>query len=275
MLKIKEYVKPSSLEEAYQLNQKKSSVILGGMLWLKMQNRQVGTAIDLSGLGLDQIEETPDAFSLGAMVTLRQMERHEGLNELTQGAVRESVKCIVGVQFRNLATVGGSVYGRFGFSDVLTLLEALGASVELYHGGILPIETFAAMPYDRDLLVRVLVPKTKRKVAYVSQRNTKTDFPVLTCCVAVEEDRTVRCAIGARPMKAVCLTDEQGILKDGITKERAEAFGDYVKAQVTMGSNLRGSSEYRSLIAGVLVRRGLLAIQEREGGTDADTSMDQ
>ena len=60
MIKIKEYVKVQSLEEAWQLNQKKSSVILGGMLWLKMQNRNVGTAIDLSGLGLDKIEETPE-----------------------------------------------------------------------------------------------------------------------------------------------------------------------------------------------------------------------
>ena len=263
MLKIKDYVKAGSLEEAYELNQKKSSVVVGGMLWLKMQNRQVGTAIDLSGLGLDKIEETEDAFSIGAMTTLRQIERHEGLNALTQGAVRESVKSIVGVQFRNLATVGGSVYGRFGFSDVLTLFEALGASVELYHGGIIPIETFAAMPYDRDILIRVIVPKTKRQTAYLSQRNTKTDFPVLACCVAVEEDGTVRCAVGARPMKAVCLTDEQGILKGGITKESAEAFGEYVKAQVPMGSNLRGSREYRTLLAGVLAKRALLAIADR------------
>ena len=39
--------------------------------------------------------------------------------------MREAVRHIVGVQFRNCATVGGSVYGRFGFSDVLTLLLAL------------------------------------------------------------------------------------------------------------------------------------------------------
>ena len=38
----------------------------------------------------------------------------------TAGAVREAVRHIVGVQFRNCATVGGSIYGRFGFSDVLT-----------------------------------------------------------------------------------------------------------------------------------------------------------
>ena len=39
MLTIKQYVKASSLEEAYELNQKKSNVVLGGMLWLKMQRK--------------------------------------------------------------------------------------------------------------------------------------------------------------------------------------------------------------------------------------------
>ena len=53
MLKIREYVKVKDLEEAYQLNQKRSACVLGGMVWLKMGSRNVGTAIDLSGLGLD------------------------------------------------------------------------------------------------------------------------------------------------------------------------------------------------------------------------------
>ena len=56
MLKIKEYVKAESLEQAYELNQKRTNCILGGMLWLKMSNRNVQKAIDLSGLGLNQIE---------------------------------------------------------------------------------------------------------------------------------------------------------------------------------------------------------------------------
>ena len=58
MLKIKNYVKAESLEEAYELNQKRTACVLGGMVWLKMGNRNVTTAIDLSGLGLDTITET-------------------------------------------------------------------------------------------------------------------------------------------------------------------------------------------------------------------------
>ena len=71
MLKIKEYVKAESLEQAYELNQKKTNCVIGGMLWLKMVTRNVQKAIDLSGLGLDQIEENDEEFSIGAMVTLR------------------------------------------------------------------------------------------------------------------------------------------------------------------------------------------------------------
>ena len=120
MLTIREYKKAESLEEAYTLNQKKSNRVIGGMIWLKMETLNVGTAIDLSGLGLDTIEETETEFRIGAMASLRALELHEGLAAYTNGAMRESVRHIVGVQLRNLATVGGSLYSRFGFSDVLT-----------------------------------------------------------------------------------------------------------------------------------------------------------
>ena len=118
MIKIREYVKVKNLEEAYQLNQKKSSCVLGGMVWLKMGSRNVGTAIDLSGLGLDSIEEDQNEFRIGAMVSLRDLETDKGLEQYTHGAMKESLRHIVGVQFRNCATVGGSIFGRFGFSDV-------------------------------------------------------------------------------------------------------------------------------------------------------------
>ena len=87
--------------------------------------------------------EDEDQFSIGAMATLRDIEMHEGLNAYAGGAIADAVKDIVGVQFRNMATVGGSIWGRFGFSDVLTIFLAMDAYVELYKGGIVPLEQFA------------------------------------------------------------------------------------------------------------------------------------
>ncbi len=272
MLEIRSFRRAESLEEAWELNQKKTNRVIGGMLWLKMSHGRCGTAIDLSGLGLDRIEEDDEAFRIGCMATLRQLETHPALNAYSCGAVRDAVKSIVGVQFRNLATVGGSVWGRFGFSDVLTVFTALGASVELYKRGILPIEEFAALPYDRDLLVRIIVPKCgagKAGFAALSVRNSATDFPVLTVAAgcfhggndAVGSGRLcpgIRVTVGARPQKAVLLEDPEGILKDGVTAESAAAYGVWAAEQVPVGSNLRGSADYRKHLTEVLVRRALL-----------------
>ncbi len=160
MLKIKSYVKVKSIAEAYELNQKRTACVLGGMVWLKMGNRNVSTAIDLSGLGLDVIQELEDEFVIGCMTSLRDLETDSRLYAYTHGAVKESLRHIVGVQFRNCATVGGSIYGRYGFSDVLTMFLAMDTWVELYHEGRLPLQEFVNRKKDRDILVNIIVKKT-------------------------------------------------------------------------------------------------------------------
>ena len=261
MMTIREYKKAESLEEAWQLNQKKQNRVLGGMIWLKMENINVGTAIDLSGLGLDTIEETEESFAIGAMVTLRQLELHEGLAAYTEGAVRESVRHIVGVQLRNLATVGGSLYSRFGFSDVLTIFLALNASVELYKGGVVPLSEYAQRPYDRDILVRLIVKKEEAEFFYQSVRNSQTDIPVLTCAAARLENGSYRIAIGARPLKAVLF---ELPAKAGVSaQELAQNFADEVKQKIVTGSNMRGNAEYRRHLAGVLTKRAVLELEAR------------
>lgn len=260
MVTIQKYIRAKSLEEAYTLNQNKRNRIMGGMLWLKTSSGSVGTMIDLSGLGLDTIEEDDQQFTIGAMVTLRQLERHAGLNAYTNHAISDSVKDIIGVQFRNSATVGGSFWGRFGFSDVLTIFLALDSYVELYKGGIIPMEQFAAMKWDNDLLVRVIVKKQPLKVVYKTMRIQRTDFPVITCAVA-QVNGEYREAIGARPGRAMLIRDERHILTEGITKDSIVAFADYAAEITPTGSNIRGSGAYRTHLIRVLTQRCLTELE--------------
>lgn len=259
MITIQNYVRAQSLEEAWQLNQKRNNRILGGMLWMKMGSGSVTNAIDLCDLGLDTITETDDEFSIGAMVCLRQLEQHPGFQAYTHGAFTKAVQDIVGVQFRNLATIGGSLWGRFGFSDVLTVLLAMDSYVELYKGGIIPLEDFAAMKYDNDLLVRLIVKKAPGAFVYQAVRIQRTDFPVLNCTVS-RVNGEYRAVIGARPGRGILLRDEKGILAEGITETSAAAFADYVAVTVPTGSNTRGSAEYRTHLARVLTRRSILEL---------------
>ena len=260
MIRIQNYVRAESLEEAYRLNQNKRNRILGGMLWLKMSDIAVPTAIDLSALGLNEIEETEEEFSIGAMVTLRQLELHEGLNAYAQGAVAKAVHDIVGVQFRNMATVGGSIYGRFGFSDVLTVFLAMDTYVELYRRGIVSLEEFANMEKDRDILVRLIVKKRPGRFAYQAMRNQRTDFPVLTCAAA-QLDGKYRVVVGARPAKARLLRDEQNLLSSGVNEERARAFAAFAADTLPTSGNVRGTADYRTHLIRVLTRRTLLELE--------------
>lgn len=248
MITIQKYVRAQSLEEAWQLNQRGRNRVVGGMLWLRLSRGGVGTAIDLSGLGLDKIEETETEFSIGAMATLRQLEQHEGLNAYTGGAVKNALKDIVGVQFRNMATIGGSIWGRFGFSDVLTVFLAMDCCVELYKGGIVPLEQFANMKKDSDILVRLIVKKAPGKVVYTAMRNQRTDFPVLTCALSSIGGQP-KAVIGARPAKAMVIRDENGLMPDG------KAFAAYVAQNAPTDSNIRGSAAYRTHLVRVLVER--------------------
>ena len=251
MLKYKHFVQPESLEEALKLNQVRTNCVLGGTGWLKMGGRNWNNAIDLGALGLDQVEETEDSWRIGAMVTLRQLEKHSELNAYTHGALRDCVKHIVGVQFRNCATIGGTIWGRYGFSDVLTCLMALDCSVELAAAGEIALPEFAEQKMDNDIITHVIVRKTPIAAAYDSFRNTETDFPVLTAAVARAEEGW-RAAIGARPARAVRVTAE--------TEEKLLQ----AVAGLNYGSNTRASGEYRAHLAQVLTQRCITQIKGRE-----------
>ena len=259
MITIQKYVRAQSLEEAWQLNQNKRNRILGGMLWLRLGKGTVNTAIDLCDLGLNTIEETEEQFSIGAMATLRDLEIHTGLNAYAGNAVANALKDIVGVQFRNMATVGGSIWGRFGFSDVLTVFLAMDAYVELYKGGIVPLAQFASMKKDNDILVRLIVKKSPCKVVYTAMRNQRTDFPVIACAVS-QVNGVYQASIGARPARAQVWQDTEGLLSGGITADSAKAFAAFVAENAPTEGNVRGSAAYRSHLIRVLTERAILEL---------------
>lgn len=262
MITIDNYVKPATLEEAYKLNQARSSRVMGGMMWMRLGKAHVKTLIDLSGLGLDEIHDEDNVIKIGAMCTLRQVEECEALRELFGDGIAESIRHIVGVQFRNQATIGGSIYGRFGFSDVLTAFLALDTFVELYDGGTVRLSEFVNRKPDKDILLSVIVRKSKRKFRYESIRQTKTDFPVIACSVVtgmVHGKETWYFSVGARPMKAALLEKQWEIPADA-SEDMIADYARQAASEFTYGTNMRGSAEYRRHLAEVLIRREMASI---------------
>lgn len=260
MITINEYKMVESLEEAYTLNQKRTNAILGGTHWLKMGSRAINVGIDLSQLGLDQIIENEESFVIGAMTSLRDIETHKGLQSCFGAGIKEAMKHIVGVQLRNTATLGGSLFMRFGFSDVLTLFLALEADVELYKGGVISLEDYSKQAYDNDIIVNVVVKKKKIELKYLSLRSAATDLPTITCAITHSEEG-FKAIVGARPKRAVVVSD-QSKLGDNPSMKQIEEFAEIVQNSVEFGSNHRANKAYRQHVCGVFVKRGIQGIME-------------
>ena len=177
-------------------------------------------------LTLDAIEETDEEFRIGAMAALRQMETHAGLDAYSCGAIKAAFQDIVGVQFRNGATPGGSLWRRMGFSDIVTAFLAMDSYVELHEGGIVPLEWFVNMPYDKDILVRLIVKKRAGAFAYRAVRKQRTDLLTLNCMAAKLGDE-YRVTMGARPARAVLLLDDVPALSCSTLAARADGCSVY------------------------------------------------
>lgn len=254
MLHIQKMIIASSVEEAYQaLIQNPKNLVIGGMIWLKMEDRMVPQAIDLSKLGLDKIEENETEFKIGAMVTLRQLETHTSLNKHTSNVLADSVHDIVGVQLRNLATIGGSVYSRFGFSDVICALMALDTKVHLHHAGEMSLREFVKTDFQQDIITHITIAKNNWKSAFMCLRGSATDLSVLN--VAVSKSDHYRICVGARPGIATCIEMEV---------DDVDAIAKKVQEQVICGTNIKASKEYREHLVKVLVARALRKVESED-----------
>jgi len=261
MLQIDNYVYAESLKEAYDILQTQpGATILGGCGYLRLGGRRIGAAIDLSRLDLDYVRETEQAIEVGAMTSLRTLETNTLANQLCSGLLAKSVANIVGVQLRNGVTVGGTVAGRYPFSDPITALMALEAELVFHHHGKIRLQEFLAGKGLKDILVKVVIPKDEGQGAYQSVRRSHTDYAILNSAVT-RKGHDFKVIVGCRPGRAASAVGaEQFLRENGLSRESAQEAGRLAAAELQFGDNPRGSGKYRRAICPVLVQRALMEV---------------
>lgn len=261
MISIREYELAESLEQAHEMLLKnRFNTIIGGGAFLRLGSKRINKAIDLSKLGLDYIEEDEHEIRIGAMATLRQLETSSALLENFSGTVAESVKHIVGVQLRNIVTVGGTVYSRYGFSDPITALLALETYVDLYKGGRMSLDEFLEKGSPRDILTQVVIKKSMEKASFKMLRNSSGDYAIINACVAVKNG-SIRIAAGARPARAkLAAAASEFISGRELSEENIEKAAQMAAEELDFGSNMRASADYRRQMCRVLVKRALMEV---------------
>jgi len=260
-MEIAKFIRPRAIDEAFIAVRDQKGFPIGGGGWSRMNSRKIPLAVDLSGLGLRFIRRKGETIEIGAMSTARDIETSDDLRESFGPFFSSTVAHIVGVQLKNMVTLGGTVAGRYGFSDLNTSLLALGARVVLYQDGIYDFETFLNNRKNGPfLLEKVILPADTCRASFQSVRNTRNDFPILNAAASFQSNEW-RIAVGARPgaarlaVRAAEMLGGISVPESDLIEHAAEAAAN----ELVFGDDLRADADYRRAVCRTLVSR---AVQE-------------
>jgi CO/xanthine dehydrogenase FAD-binding subunit len=263
MITIDEYLKPQSVTEAYTLlTTRQNASIVGGGVFMRLTSRKIGLAIDMSQAGLDFIKEMDEYIEIGAMATFGELGRSAVLQKNLDGIIPNTVANIPGVQLRNMVSVGGTVYGRYGFSEFITCLMVLDCKVVLHNKGELSLNDFLTEKgNNKDILEKLIIKKQELRTSYKMFRNSFGSLPILS--VAVSKSGTeYKIAVGGRPGVATLAHEAMKYLETCETNEQtAEKAADIVSSELGFTNDRRSSAEYRRELCKVLVKRAIMEVQ--------------
>ncbi|HAP56068.1 MAG TPA: molybdopterin dehydrogenase, partial [Spirochaetaceae bacterium] len=166
---------------------------------------------------------------------------------------------IAGVQVRTIVSVGGSVAGRYGFSELLVLLLALDARVSLYREGETPLSAFLQSPRGKPFLLEKILVAPGASAGFQSLRAANNDFSLLSVCASSRESGW-RVAVGARPQVAA-LGENAGAwlgLQPKPGDAAAARAGELAAQELRFGDDVRAGAAYRQAVCPVLVARAVM-----------------
>ena len=285
-MKAFEYAAPATLDEAIVLLGEygdRARLMAGGTDL--MQRMQIGEAdvpeciVSLRNFAaLACINANDDAITIGALATLREVERHEQIRE-RYAVLAEAAASIGSPQIRNRATLVGNVCSASPAADGAVALVALDASVQIVGSDgetEVPIGDFFIGPRQScletsQIVTAIVLPaRTWSGSAYARSGLRRA----MDCCVAsaaaaltVGDDGTigeVRVALGAlAPTPIRVPAAEEALTGQALSEELLSEVAAAASAAAQPISDIRGTAEYRRELAGTLARRAVGTAYER------------
>jgi CO/xanthine dehydrogenase FAD-binding subunit len=249
-----EYHRARSLDEALILLKK--GVPLAGGTSLAPRLRTLSSVVDLQDIGLDTLEVTEASVIAGACVTLQSLAEIE---VPVLGALARASRLEAGWNLRNVATLGGTLMTADGRSPLVTTLLALATRIDLEPGGenVALVELLArrgTQELDR-LVTTVLIPRP-RWLAYEQVARSPADRPIVCAAVAEIEPEggqsQLRVALGGYGARPILVSTIEG---EPESENAADELGRLASGAFAEAGDVWAGAEYRSEIAGVLVRR--------------------
>jgi len=283
------YLSPRTLDEAIKAfsDAGETARILAGGTDLLVQMRagtvRPGTIIDIKKIGeMTDIEEAPDgSFVVGAAVSGAVLAEHPRFGAVWPG-VLEAVNLIGSTQIQGRASAGGNLCNASPAGDSVPALVAAGATVTVAGPNgrrQLPVEAVPAGPGRTNLARGEIVvgfrfpPRPPGSSdAYLRMiPRTEMDIAVVGCGVSLTLRDGIctaaRVALGA-VAPTVLLVEAAGKALTGSKLDDAavDAAAAACRAVCRPIDDKRGTIEYRTKIAGVLLKRAVRIAADRVRG---------
>ncbi len=266
MLSIKEYTKPSTLDEAYQLGKLVNTLyVSGGLMIASLKSSRLERLVDLKSLGMEEVEDG-ERVKVGANVKLSAFITDPLLSNLNHGFFKEMMKKIGSTQIRNMATLGGSVAFRLGWSDVITALLVSESTIEFYNGQLneMPLERYLKEKRKKEIVTAVYIPKNDRFMVF--EKFSKSTFDIATLNVGVgmnvrnDKMENITVVVGSRPMISERMIEVEKFLNNKELSDSIDAAAQLMQDTIKVGGDIRANAEYRKALSAALLKKAMRRI---------------
>jgi carbon-monoxide dehydrogenase medium subunit len=215
-----------------------ASYLAGGSDLMVQINRHRRALAHLIALGsvaeLSGIEVGAERTVIGALTTMKEIERHPTFAAPPLVALREAAQVVGGHQVRNVATIGGNVVNASPAADLVPVLLALDSELALSGptgDRRLPLADFLCGPglttrHPGELLRQVTFTPPRGAASAFLKAGRRRAMEISLVCVAVllqlderARCRNVRIALGAVGPTAVRARDAETLL-EGLSRAR-------------------------------------------------------
>ena len=284
-----QYLAPGTLDEAVSAFAKSGDgarILAGGTdLLVQMRAGMVrpGLIVDVKKIAeMTSVEETADGgFRVGAAVSGAELEEHPDFGKVWPG-VLEAVNLIGSTQIQGRASAGGNLCNGSPAADTVPALFAAGAMVTVQGPDgrrEMPVEEVPAGPgrinlAPGEILVGFTLPPRPPGSADAYLRmipRTEMDIAVVGCGVSLTLEDGVcsdaRVGLGAvAPTVLLVEAAAEALIGSRLDAAAVDAAAAACSAACNPIDDKRGTIDYRTKVAGVLLKRTVGIAAERAGG---------
>lgn len=279
-----DYHRPNSVSEAIALLQKlgqDARPLAGGHSLIPLMKTRLASPehlIDLSGItSLKGIRREGDKVVIGAMTTQYEII-HSDVLIANLPILRETSLQIADPQIRYKGTIGGNVANGDPGNDMPALMQCLNAVYEVTGPQIarsVPARDFYNGAYDTALhpeeivtSIHIYVPAPGHGYAYEKLKRKIGDYATAAAAVILTmlNGKCASASVGLTNVSETPLWAEEAariLVGSSLDKTTVDKAVMAAEAIASPASDMRGPAEYRTKMAGVMLRRAIERAKSR------------